>query len=149
MDQELKEPGTADTVTGDELATLERLRPEWAVINLFMAGWVRHEIAHHLRLSEERVVSLLKTAVTSLMDQLVSPRMSGGGAAPRGHAEFAHLKAPPLTPELREWLLEQYTDEEYRAGFRDIEETGGRELKDFAHKLEKAAAPDEQRPDQK
>ena len=41
-----------------------------------------------------------------------------------------------LTPELLEWARNQYTEEEIVAGLREIEATGGLELKDFIHELE-------------
>lgn len=47
-----------------------------------------------------------------------------------------------LTPEFREWALQQFSKEEIAAGLRDIEKTGGRELRDFLPELEQAAGPD-------
>ena len=46
-----------------------------------------------------------------------------------------------LTPELREWLLHQFTEEEASAGLREIREKGGLELADFLHELEEEARP--------
>jgi hypothetical protein len=40
------------------------------------------------------------------------------------------------TPEFMEWARQQYSEEEILAGIREIEETGGLELKDFIHELE-------------
>src|SRR5438552_3596323 len=40
------------------------------------------------------------------------------------------------TPEFMEWARQLDTEEEIVAGLREIEETGGLELKDFIHELE-------------
>ena len=42
----------------------------------------------------------------------------------------------PVTPELLEWARRTFNEEEFRAGLREIEATGGLELKDFIHELE-------------
>jgi hypothetical protein len=41
-----------------------------------------------------------------------------------------------LPPELLEWARQTFDEEEFRAGMREIEETGGLELKDFIQELE-------------
>ncbi len=59
-------------------------------------------------------------------------------------AEVEAQPAPvPLTPELREWLRQQFNAAEFLAGVREIEQTGGVELRDFIHELEEAARADE------
>jgi hypothetical protein len=42
----------------------------------------------------------------------------------------------PLTPELRQWLLEQDTEEDLEAALRDMRENGGLELHEFLPELE-------------
>jgi hypothetical protein len=44
---------------------------------------------------------------------------------------------------LREWARQQFSEEEFLAEVREIEETGGLELKDFIHELEQEAGPRE------
>jgi hypothetical protein len=44
--------------------------------------------------------------------------------------------SPPITPELLEWARRTFNEEEFLAGLREIETTGGLELKDFIHELE-------------
>ena len=44
-----------------------------------------------------------------------------------------------LTPELRQWASQQFTDQDFVAGIREIQETGGFEFRDFLKELEKAA----------
>ena len=46
-----------------------------------------------------------------------------------------------LTPELLEWALREFNEEEIVAALREIRTTGGLELKDFIHELEQEAAP--------
>jgi hypothetical protein len=58
---------------------------------------------------------------------------SNGEPDPR----FAHLKSSPLTPELREWLDKQHTDEEIIAWIQEIREKGGLEFDEFFPELEK------------
>jgi hypothetical protein len=41
-----------------------------------------------------------------------------------------------LTPEVMEWARSTFNEEEHLAGLREIEATGGLELKDFIHELE-------------
>jgi hypothetical protein len=49
-----------------------------------------------------------------------------------------------ITPEMLQWARAQpINEEEIAAGLREIEETGGVELRDFIHELERAAGQDE------
>ena len=51
-----------------------------------------------------------------------------------------------FTPELLEWALRElgkYSEEELLAEIREIQTTGGLELKDFIHELEQEVAPRE------
>jgi zinc-ribbon domain len=48
-----------------------------------------------------------------------------------------------LSPELREWARQQFSEEEFLAGLREVQETGGVELKDFIKDLEQEAGPRE------
>jgi hypothetical protein len=65
------------------------------------------------------------------------------GAAPRLAASIPAGKVPA---DLKEWAVADVNVEEFLAGVREIERTGGLELKDFIHELEEAAGPRE-RPD--
>jgi len=44
-----------------------------------------------------------------------------------------------LSPALLEWARREFNEEEFLAGLREVEETGGLELKDFIHELEEEA----------
>ncbi len=46
----------------------------------------------------------------------------------------------PLTPELRAWALQQFTEEELVAGLRELQEHGGLELSEFLSELEQIVA---------
>ena len=46
-----------------------------------------------------------------------------------------------LSPELMEWARSQINEEEIAAALREVEETGGLELKDFICELEEEAKP--------
>lgn len=41
-----------------------------------------------------------------------------------------------VTPEIRAWAAQQFSDEELLAGLREIEQTGGLEFHEFVHDLE-------------
>jgi hypothetical protein len=55
--------------------------------------------------------------------------------------EVEQWKKIPLTPECREWAIQQFTEEEIVAGLRELREQGGLELRDFLPELEKIVAP--------
>jgi hypothetical protein len=44
----------------------------------------------------------------------------------------------PLTPEQRQWLLQQLSEEQAVALLQEMREKGGLELKDFIQELEEA-----------
>jgi hypothetical protein len=46
-----------------------------------------------------------------------------------------------LSPELKEWARQHFSEDEFLAGLREIQETGGLELKDFIQELEQEAVP--------
>jgi hypothetical protein len=46
------------------------------------------------------------------------------------------VEPTPVTPELRAWLLKQYTREDLLAGLHEVKEKGGLELQDFINELE-------------
>jgi len=48
-----------------------------------------------------------------------------------------------LTPELLEWARRTFDKEAFVAGLREVERTGGVELKDFIHEVEEQALPHE------
>jgi hypothetical protein len=49
-------------------------------------------------------------------------------------------KPMKITPELREWALRTFNEEECVAGIKEIEATGGVELRDFIDELEQEIA---------
>jgi hypothetical protein len=55
---------------------------------------------------------------------------------PGGNGESPFVKLPP---EVLERERQQINEEEIIAGLREIERTGGLELRDFLHELEQAA----------
>jgi hypothetical protein len=66
------------------------------------------------------------------------------GAPVTDAGAFAEQSKPPsgkLSPELKEWVRGQLSAEEFLAGVREIEKTGGQELKDFIQELEQEAGP--------
>lgn len=42
---------------------------------------------------------------------------------------------PPLPPELREWALQQATDQDHFAGLKELQEKGGTELSEVIQRL--------------
>jgi len=54
--------------------------------------------------------------------------------------EWARQQMENLTPEMLEWARQQINVEEALAGLREINETGGLELRDFIQELEQLAA---------
>jgi hypothetical protein len=68
-----------------------------------------------------------------------------GAALPQGAASLQRSTPPELpstklSPELLEWARQQFHEEEFIAGLREIQDTGGLELKDFIQELEQEAA---------
>jgi hypothetical protein len=51
--------------------------------------------------------------------------------------------ASPIEPEILEWALQQFNEEETVAGMREIRKTGGLELSDFLPDLEREATGSE------
>jgi hypothetical protein len=49
------------------------------------------------------------------------------------------IPSEKLPPELLEWARRDFNEEEFLEGLREIERTGGLELKDFIHELEQEA----------
>ena len=47
-----------------------------------------------------------------------------------------------IPQEILDWARREFDQEAFIAGLREIQETGGLELKDFIHELEANAAPD-------
>ncbi len=45
----------------------------------------------------------------------------------------------PIPPEILEWARRTFNEEEFLAGLREIEKTGGFKLEDFIEELEKEA----------
>lgn len=60
----------------------------------------------------------------------------GPGAYPDENLRRKWKEESRLTPEMREWALGLFSEEEIVAGLREIEETGGLELSDFIHELD-------------
>jgi hypothetical protein len=54
----------------------------------------------------------------------------------RATREAKPVEPPQVTPELRAWLLQQYTREDLLAGLHEVQQKGGLELQDFLHELE-------------
>jgi hypothetical protein len=48
-----------------------------------------------------------------------------------------------FTPDFLEWARTQYSDEEIIAGIREVQETGGLELKDFIQEITDIVAPND------
>ncbi len=53
-----------------------------------------------------------------------------------------HPQPIPTPPEVMEWVRQQFTEEEIVAGLREVEKTGGFELRDFLPDLERDAGSD-------
>jgi hypothetical protein len=87
--------------------------------------------------------------LADLLDRKAAEKAAAGGAEEKQNGpppEYLQLPGPPpmkLTPELIEWYRQQTNVEEVLAQLRDVERTGGLELRDFIHELEEAAGPDE------
>lgn len=75
--------------------------------------------------------------------QLITAAGFPNGAATRAADGRCTGGSTEVTDEVRAWAAEQFNEEEFAAGIRDIRETGGVEFKDFEDELERAAAADE------
>jgi hypothetical protein len=49
----------------------------------------------------------------------------------------------PVPPEVMEWARRNFSEEDFLADLRDVEENGGLELSDFIGELERMVRPDE------
>jgi len=58
-------------------------------------------------------------------------------------ADANRPRSEALTPELREWARATFNEEEFLAGVREIQQTGGLTLEDFIEEIEKRALPRE------
>jgi hypothetical protein len=54
--------------------------------------------------------------------------------------EWARQSRENLTPEILEWAMQNFNREEALAGYREVLETGGLQLRDFIQELEQLAA---------
>jgi hypothetical protein len=57
--------------------------------------------------------------------------------------ETQDYRSEEIPPEILEWARQQLNEEVIVAGLREIRETGGLELADFLHELEREATPHE------
>lgn len=64
-------------------------------------------------------------------------------AAERQETPAEESPSDALTPEILAWARQQLNEEETVAGLREIRETGGLELADFLHDLQREAIPRE------
>jgi hypothetical protein len=55
----------------------------------------------------------------------------------------ANSKPQKCPPDVLAWADRQFSDEEVMAGVREIQETGGLELKDFFHEVDQVLSPDD------
>ncbi len=55
----------------------------------------------------------------------------------------SNLEPTRMSPELLEWAIRQFNDEETLAGIEEIRQTGGLKFEDFIHELEAIVAPHE------
>jgi len=103
--------------------------------------------------ARQDLLALVPPRILALMGQNGAPGAPQLGAAgsndatadrpkqspPPGFDELPGPQPRKLTPEEMEWAMQQFSEEEFFAGLREIEETGGRELHEFLHELEQAA----------
>ncbi len=76
-------------------------------------------------------------------NKVAADRQNESGPAPVATPVTANLAREALSPEILEWARLQFTEEEFIAGIREIQATGGLKLPDFIHELEQAATSDE------
>jgi hypothetical protein len=62
---------------------------------------------------------------------------------PAARQENGSMTIYPVPSEVLDWARATHNEEDYIAVLREIEKTGGLELKDFIHELEQGAAPRE------
>lgn len=124
-------------MTGDQLAALGPVAQELEGLSVQLAAVLG-------RLEGPAVKQeLLAQVETSVLASLKSSDSPPPAATPNGDAAnpapWPPFESEPITPELREWLLQQFNEEELAASLREVRETGGLELHEFIHELEQAA----------
>jgi hypothetical protein len=55
----------------------------------------------------------------------------------------APIERVPIAPELLEWARTNFDEEEFLAGLREVEQTGGATLDDFIEELQRRTQPRE------
>jgi hypothetical protein len=99
-----------------------------------------------------RVRALLEEKNALARQMPTSPERAGTGSSPSNGPGPGNWNLPGVTdgfpfaklsPELLEWARQQFSEEEFLAGLREIEETGGLEFRDLLPELEERAGRDE------
>jgi hypothetical protein len=114
-----------------------------------MTDQALHELTRQIASGDSSVLSALADRLAELLAPLdrrtrdevlfaVVHQLVNRGNAPSLSSVPA---SQPLTPELREWLLQQTDVEQALANLRELRERGGLELDDFLPELERAANP--------
>jgi hypothetical protein len=101
--------------------------------------------AHELTALTGQLAAVLSRVEDTALRQLLLDQFARSICASlAGSVSLPPAGPPPclnqqLTPELREWVLQQTSEEEILEGLREIRATGGLEFRDFLDELEQAA----------
>lgn len=126
------------------LQRLNEKYPELAEVAEFryLSGYTVKETAQVMEIGERTVRRWWEQAQV-LLREVINQIVNDPGAA---EATQSHLQdrgqdsqETLLTPELREWAVQQFSEEDFVAGFQEIRETGGLTFRDFIESLEEAA----------
>jgi RNA polymerase sigma factor (sigma-70 family) len=137
---------------GEVLAlALERLgenHPLWTEVaeHRYLSGYTLQETAQVMEISEQAAHRCWEQARLCLQDEIrviLNQREASEGEDASEQEPGSDSQETRLTPELRQWALDQFSEEDFAAGFRDIRENGGLTFEDFVEKLEQAAGSDE------
>jgi hypothetical protein len=81
--------------------------------------------------------------IEEYLSRLADESAASAPVAPSPSPRPDRTPEAPIPPEILEWARQQVSEEQILADLREINETGGLELKDFIRELEQAAGPDE------
>jgi len=132
LDRIRLDPRKAEKVDGLDQVLLELRSVQGATENGFGADCAR------------RHLELLKRLFNSLVTLRDTRGSTDEGLEELLASDMAKSFAlAALAPEVLEQARQQFSEEEIAAGIREVEETGGLELRDFIHEIKQAAGIDE------
>lgn len=113
----------------------------WEERRRFLLAVHREASAQLSTRTDERARQEASELVERCAGALSVLQSSNANGTPAEAAPGPEGNGASLTPEIREWALRQFTEEELADGLRELRERGGLELRDFLPELERMVDP--------